>query len=40
MLLGSLLVDRRIGYAYNAGVELLGLPDEILQKIPFILGEE
>lgn len=40
ILLASLLRDRHIGALDIAGGDLLGLPDEILQKLALVLGEE
>lgn len=40
VLLASLLGDGHIGGLDIAGGDLLGLPDEILQKLALVLGEE
>lgn len=38
MALGSVLVDRSSRNGDSLGVELLGLPDEVLEQVPFVLG--
>ena len=40
MLLGGPLVDGRTGLGRVAGSEILAVPDEILQQIALILGQQ
>lgn len=40
VLLGLLLLDRGIGRRQFLGVKVLGLPDEILQQVAIVLGQQ
>lgn len=40
MALGSTLVDGRVRRAYCIRVEVLCLPDEVLQEVTLVLGEQ
>ena len=40
VLLGSILIDWRIWGGDRARIKLLSLPDEVLQKISFVFGEQ
>lgn len=40
MLPGSFLINWRIGSGDRARIELLSLPDKVLQQIAFILGQQ
>ena len=40
MLLCSLLVDSRLGERCIAAGDLLGLPDEVLEQVALVLGED
>ena len=40
VLLGGLLVDRGTGGINGLRVEVLGLPDEILEQVAVVLGQE
>ena len=40
MLPGSILVDWCVGGGNRACIKLLSLPDEVLQKISFVFGEQ
>lgn len=40
ILLGSVLADGGIGCVDTLGVELSGLPDEILDQVALVLGEK
>jgi hypothetical protein len=40
ILLGSVLADGGIGCVDTLGVELSGLPDEILNQVALVLGEK
>lgn len=40
VLLRLLLADRSAGGRYRLGVELLGLPDEVLKQVAVILGQQ
>lgn len=38
VLLSSLLIDRSTGTADGLGIPMLGLPDEVLEKVALVLG--
>lgn len=40
MLLGSVLADRRIRFTSIAAGNVFALPNEVLQEVPLVLGEE
>jgi hypothetical protein len=40
VLAGCVLVNRRLGSASGAAAEVLGLPDEVLEEVALVLGEE
>jgi hypothetical protein len=40
MLFSSVLVDRSTREAGIAAIEILGLPDEVLEQIALVFGEE
>jgi hypothetical protein len=40
VLAGSVLVDRCVGERGIAAIDLLSLPDEVLEKVALVLGEQ
>lgn len=40
MTLGSALVDGRVGRAHRVRVEVLSLPDEVLEEVALVLGQQ